>query len=66
MNAMREESRSVWMDVDVAPNAIALCEDIKTDVVVVGSGIAGLSIAYELMLRGYSVLILDRAPSPVA
>jgi hypothetical protein len=45
MNAMREESRSVWMDVEVAPDAAPLTEDTKTDVVVVGSGIAALSIA---------------------
>jgi glycine/D-amino acid oxidase-like deaminating enzyme/nitrite reductase/ring-hydroxylating ferredoxin subunit len=62
MNAMREESRSVWMDVEVAPDAAPLTEDTKTDVVVVGSGIAGLSIAYELVLRGQSVLVLDRGP----
>jgi glycine/D-amino acid oxidase-like deaminating enzyme/nitrite reductase/ring-hydroxylating ferredoxin subunit len=62
MNAMREESRSVWMDVEVAPDAGPLTKNAKADVAIVGSGIAGLSIAYELTLRGHSVLVLDRGP----
>lgn len=60
MNAMREESRSVWMGVDVAPEATPLASGATADVVIVGAGIAGLSIAYELVLRGRSVLVLDR------
>lgn len=62
MNAMREQSRSVWMDVDVAPDARPLSESARADVAVVGAGIAGLSLAYELSLRGHSVLVLDRGP----
>src|SRR5439155_10706717 len=31
-----------------------------TDVAVIGSGIAGLSVAYELASRGRSVVVLDR------
>lgn len=62
MNAMREQSRSVWMDVQVAPAAAPLSENTKIDVAIVGAGIAGLSIAYELTLRGRSVLVLDRGP----
>ncbi|AZO82038.1 MULTISPECIES: FAD-dependent oxidoreductase [unclassified Bosea (in: a-proteobacteria)] len=62
MNAMREHSRSVWMNTEVAPNALPLSENAQIDVAVVGAGIAGLSVAYELMLRGYSVLVLDRGP----
>lgn len=60
MNAKRERSRSVWMHVEVAPEAAPLEEDHSTDVAVVGAGIAGLSIAYELVLRGLSVVVLDR------
>jgi glycine/D-amino acid oxidase-like deaminating enzyme/nitrite reductase/ring-hydroxylating ferredoxin subunit len=60
MNAWDEHSRSVWMDVEVAPHARPLAADAQTDVAIVGSGIAGLSIAYELLLRGLSVVILDR------
>lgn len=42
MNAWDEHSRSVWMDVDVAPDAKPLAADAKADVAIVGSGIAGL------------------------
>lgn len=60
MNAKGECSRSVWMGVQVAPDAKELKADAEADVVVVGAGIAGLSIAYELALRGRAVLVLDR------
>lgn len=60
MNAMKEQSRSVWMDVEVAPRAEPISSDANVDVVVIGSGIAGLSIAYELIEKGFSVLVLDR------
>src|SRR5829696_129997 len=38
----------------------ALGSDLRTDVAVVGAGIAGLSIAYELCRLGQSVVVLDR------
>jgi glycine/D-amino acid oxidase-like deaminating enzyme/nitrite reductase/ring-hydroxylating ferredoxin subunit len=60
MNAMHEDSKSVWMDVAVAPDAAPLAGDAKVDVAIVGSGIAGLSLAYELTSRGRSVMVLDR------
>lgn len=56
----RARSRSVWMDVEVAPAARPLDRDTTVDVVVIGAGIAGLSTAYELSLRGRSVAVLDR------
>jgi glycine/D-amino acid oxidase-like deaminating enzyme/nitrite reductase/ring-hydroxylating ferredoxin subunit len=34
----------------------------RADVVVVGAGIAGLSVAYELSQAGQSVIVLDRGP----
>lgn len=61
MNATREQSRSVWMDVQVASDAQPLIADARTEIAVIGAGIAGLSIAYELTLRGRSVIVLDRA-----
>jgi len=61
MSAMREHSRSVWMDVKVSPDAKPLTTNAEADVVVIGSGIAGLSIAYELTLRGHSVVVVDRS-----
>src|SRR5690606_11533844 len=36
--------------------------DTTADVLVVGTGIAGLSAAYELALRGRSVVAVDRGP----
>src|ERR1043166_1249344 len=59
MNVSQERTRSLWMDVTVAA-APALDRDETADVAVVGSGIAGLSLAYELAARGASVVVLDR------
>ncbi|MBX9772944.1 MAG: FAD-dependent oxidoreductase [Xanthobacteraceae bacterium] len=59
MNAFDERSRSLWMDTTVA-DAPPLREDARADTVVIGSGIAGLSIAYELALQGQKVVVLDR------
>ena len=53
-------SRSLWMSIAVAPQAIPLQGDERCDVAVVGSGIAGLSTAYELSQRGRSVIVIDR------
>ncbi|MBR0698193.1 FAD-dependent oxidoreductase [Bradyrhizobium lablabi] len=53
-------SKSLWADVDVMPAAGSLAEDVECDVVVVGSGIAGTSTAYEVCKRGKSVVIIDR------
>ena len=60
MNVGDERSRSVWMNVAVAPDAKRLDSDASADTVVVGSGIAGLSTAYELAARGQTVIVLDR------
>ena len=46
--------------VDVMPAAVALDGDVSCDVAVVGSGIAGISTAYELSQRGLSVIVIDR------
>src|SRR5215210_5939749 len=55
MNASRERTRSIWMDTEVFPQAARLEQDVTADTVVVGSGIAGLSTAYELALQGQKV-----------
>src|SRR4051794_14519296 len=60
MNVGDERSRSLWMDIDVAPNAARLTREITCDTVIVGSGIAGLSTAYELSGQGQKVIVLDR------
>ena len=43
-------SRSLWMDIDVAPQTTCLFADESCDVVVIGAGVAGISTAYELAL----------------
>jgi glycine/D-amino acid oxidase-like deaminating enzyme len=53
-------SKSLWMSIAVAPQAIPLQGDERCDVAVIGSGIAGLSTAYELSQRGRSVIVIDR------
>jgi hypothetical protein len=55
-------SKSPWMFTAVAPEAAPLRQDERCDVVVIGSGIAGLSTAYELSQRGRSVIVIDRGP----
>jgi glycine/D-amino acid oxidase-like deaminating enzyme len=62
MSVSKERTVSLWMNTEVAPNARALRSDDTADVVVVGSGIAGLSTAYELSRRGKDVVVLDRGP----
>src|SRR4051812_31270290 len=60
MNALEQATRSLWMNVDVAPKAPKLGADETADVCVIGSGIAGLSTAYELSSNGVDVVVLDR------
>ena len=50
------------MDVKVAPEAGQLDGDKIFDTVVVGAGIAGISTAYELAVRGQKVVVIDRGP----
>jgi hypothetical protein len=54
------DQQSLWMDIVVAPDAEVLDGDHECDVAVIGSGIAGISTAYELCKRGKSVIVIDR------
>jgi hypothetical protein len=60
MNVRDEHSVSVWMEHTPAIEASPLQQDASADVAVIGSGIAGLSTAYELSRLGKSVIVLDR------
>lgn len=62
MSVSQERTVSLWMNTEVAPDAPALRKAEKADTVVIGSGIAGLSTAYELARRGQDVVVLDRGP----
>jgi glycine/D-amino acid oxidase-like deaminating enzyme/nitrite reductase/ring-hydroxylating ferredoxin subunit len=46
------------MDHDGSP----LAGDLTTEILVIGSGIAGLSCAYELVRSGHRVAVVDRGP----
>ena len=54
MNVGNEHSKSYWMNETPVIQASPLAQDEQCDVVVVGSGIAGLSTAYELARCGRS------------
>ncbi|MFL6815297.1 MAG: FAD-dependent oxidoreductase, partial [Bradyrhizobium sp.] len=58
MNVGDERTKSIWADTAVAPEAIQLGHDIEADTVVIGSGIAGLSTAYELSAQRQRVVVL--------
>jgi glycine/D-amino acid oxidase-like deaminating enzyme/nitrite reductase/ring-hydroxylating ferredoxin subunit len=60
MNVRDEHSTSVWMEHSPSVEAPPLKQDASADVAVVGSGIAGLSAAYELSRLGRSVIVIDR------
>jgi glycine/D-amino acid oxidase-like deaminating enzyme/nitrite reductase/ring-hydroxylating ferredoxin subunit len=53
-------SNSLWMDIGVMSAAGSLPGDAECEVAVIGSGIAGISTAYELSRRGKSVMVIDR------
>ena len=42
------------------PSYPQLKEDIETDILVIGGGIAGLLTAYELVSRGFSVIVAEK------
>jgi glycine/D-amino acid oxidase-like deaminating enzyme/nitrite reductase/ring-hydroxylating ferredoxin subunit len=60
MNVGDERTVSVWSATEVAPDAVPLGQNEQVDAVVIGSGIAGLSVAYELASAGQKVAVLDR------
>lgn len=53
------ENNSVWQNT-VMPEFPAAMGHIKTDVLIIGGGIAGLLTAYELKRRGVSCVIAER------
>jgi glycine/D-amino acid oxidase-like deaminating enzyme len=60
MNVADEHSKSCWMEDAPTISASPLDGNQTCDVVVIGSGIAGLSVAYELSRFGRTVIVIDR------
>src|SRR5687768_17314176 len=61
---MRSDSghtTSVWMATDV-PELPTLSHDIRTNVCIVGAGIAGMTTAYLLARAGRAVVVIDDGP----
>jgi glycine/D-amino acid oxidase-like deaminating enzyme/nitrite reductase/ring-hydroxylating ferredoxin subunit len=54
-----EQNRSIWQMTAEPIAAETLAVDESADVCVVGAGIAGLSVAYELAAAGRSVIVLE-------
>ena len=60
MNVADEASRSCWADAMPKVAAPPLSGEAQCDLVVIGSGIAGLSSAYEAARFGRRVIVIDR------
>jgi glycine/D-amino acid oxidase-like deaminating enzyme len=59
---MRDDSQattSIWMATANTPSPSPLKESIRTDICIIGAGIAGLTTAYLLGREGRSVVVLD-------
>src|SRR5215216_2576133 len=59
---MKDDSQantSIWMATANTPAPSPLKESIRTDVCIVGAGMAGLTTAYLLGREGRSVVVLD-------
>ena len=50
---------TVWDQQDIRPTYPHLDKDMVADVVVVGGGIAGLSVAYNIAKAGKKVVVLE-------
>jgi glycine/D-amino acid oxidase-like deaminating enzyme/nitrite reductase/ring-hydroxylating ferredoxin subunit len=56
------DTTSVWATTAKMPRSRKLTESIKTDVCIIGAGIAGLTTGYLLTQAGKKVVILDDGP----
>ena len=60
VNVSAERTRSPWMQTKVLAGAQSLQGTLETDTVIVGAGMAGLSVAFELAQAGQKVIVVDR------
>ena len=56
--SIKDRTDSVWETVSL-PTFPELKEDLRTEVCVIGGGLSGVSIAYELAKRGKKVVLLE-------
>lgn len=54
------ETVSLWAGAGALPHHAPLTADLRVDVCVIGAGMAGLSVAYEVLRTGRSVAVLER------
>jgi glycine/D-amino acid oxidase-like deaminating enzyme/nitrite reductase/ring-hydroxylating ferredoxin subunit len=59
MSTLPGKPESYWIDSTAATSHPALHEDIAVDVVVIGAGIVGVCVAWELAVAGKSVALLE-------
>src|ERR1700741_1650972 len=52
-------NKSYWIDSEEQPAQNPLKENLETDVVIIGGGIAGLSAAYMLSRSGKQVVVVE-------
>ncbi|HKV32680.1 MAG TPA: FAD-dependent oxidoreductase [Pyrinomonadaceae bacterium] len=57
-----QATTSIWMATANTPSQARLRENIRTDVCIIGAGIAGMTTAYLLAKEGRSVVVLDDGP----
>src|SRR4051812_48155238 len=59
MDATSGRMKSLWLETEYPPSFKPLSNDESCDVVIVGAGIAGLSVAYNALKKGLSVVVLE-------
>ncbi len=62
MNQKGHETISLWQDQQILRSFPSLHKDLETDVCIIGAGISGLSVAYNLSQSGKRVVVLDDGP----
>ncbi|MBA4138727.1 MAG: FAD-dependent oxidoreductase [Opitutus sp.] len=61
MATATEHTLSLWQDHSPTQPETALTESLRTDVCIIGAGIAGLTTAYLLAKEGRGVVVIDQA-----